>query len=134
VKLIILDSRNRNGTMIPKTIQILSLLLVVLMVSYMYVTFYNIHLHCLPNGKFLVHSHPYGDLPGNKKTGHRHTSHEYTIIALINSIIVSILIITIIIILIRGYDFFYSFEWSSDVDSLAIYLTRQLRSPPSCFA
>ena len=91
----------------------------------------SLHLHILPDGRVVVHSHSHSDTGNKTGRHHNHTQREYTVLSAVNhalskftllTVDVPVLFYTIWYIIPFGIDFYLPFSFIRNVTG---------RSPPS---
>ncbi len=123
----------KNTRLNDRLLRLLSILVFLSLTGFISSNFYSIHMHVLPDGRVVVHSHPVGHDDAEESKDHRHHSHtkkEYIIygiyshalykatLSLNNALIIFVIVI------------FISFL-SGKVDlSRNIYFDNSNRAPP----
>ncbi len=108
----------------------LAVILALYTVIFIFSLTFNLHFHQLPDGRYVIHSHPNND--SNKSSGqkHDHTSREYVSIGPANSVFSAIPILTTNIVAISIYNEFILIEHTIEFETTSMFLTRLWRSPP----
>ena len=111
--------------------RVLPIILIFSILGLVFSTTATLHIHELPDGRFVVHGHPYNpDDDDGGKGNHTHTKNEYAIINFLNSLVVLTTAIIVFIIFIYHYWSFLFINRIFAFLSLSGFLSRLRRSPP----
>jgi hypothetical protein len=121
-----------NKRRIEKTgIGFISVLLVFSIIGYIFSTVATMHIHELPDGRFIVHSHPYDpDTEDGGKSKHTHTRKEYTIIGILNYLVITIIFFFAYATFVVRNRLFTLIGRDFSLLSFIRFLSRSWRSPP----
>ena len=116
-------------------LRILTISVFLAMTGYMAAAYASMHIHILPDGIVITHSHPNNDdNSGNSKNGHhRHSNNEYILISHFSTFLNNIIIVIIILFVI--YKIIFTFLFISKLALVEYsYFDCYGRAPPYIFS